>query len=335
MKRTVSGIILLLMLISTYTLAFNSQPAKAELGTWAVDDNGPVGNYPLMNSFGAISGNLQILEPINGSVIVGLVNITFTIENTGSDIEFLNGDPSNRIDLEIEYSSSGGEIEGWGIMLWSTSYNGLVLHSGEEFTQTVLYDPSEYEGATPPDFVGDAPYGEATIRLVHWKQMVEGFVYGEFGITETKVTLMWSPPVITATIDIHPRVLNLRSRGKWITGCIGLSESYDVADINVSTILLNDTIPVEMHPIRIADKDGDGIPDLMVKFDRAEVISYILANVNMRELIKRRFMTVTLTVTGYLDDGTPFEGSDTIGIILPMPSYKSLRLLEKLEMLSM
>jgi len=40
-----------------------------------------------------------------------------------------------------------------------------------------------------------------------------------------------------------------------------------------------------------------------------------LANVNMTELIEKRFITVTLTITGKLYDGTPFQGSDTIRII--------------------
>lgn len=146
-----------------------------------------------------ISGSLQIVEPTNSSVIAGSVAITFTIENTGDDIEFLQGDSSNRIDLEIEYRSIGGNISGWGIVFWSSSYNGLTLRSGETYTETVVYDPSRYEGAVPPGYVGDAPYGETTIRLVHWKQVSEQhFSYGEFGVHEIKITLI--PP--SATINI-------------------------------------------------------------------------------------------------------------------------------------
>jgi parallel beta-helix repeat protein len=156
--------------------------------------------YPLMHPWMKISGRLAILEPPNGSRITGPVNITFTIENTGEDIEFLRGDPSNRIDLEIEYKSTGGEIYAWGIMFWSTSHYGLTLRSGEKYLQTLLYDPSEYEGSVPPDFVGEAPYGEATIRLVHWKSLEPGyFSIGEFGVNEVKVTLQAYALTITAT----------------------------------------------------------------------------------------------------------------------------------------
>jgi len=155
--------------------------------------------YPLMNPWSAVAGNLQILKPTNESVIMGPVNITFTIENRGCDVEFARGDSSNRIDLEIEYRSTGGELYGWGITFWSTSYDGLVLHSGDNYAQTVFYDPSEFEKAVPPDFIGDAPYGKATIRLVHWKRMDEGYGYGEFGVTEINVILI--PPPLSASIS--------------------------------------------------------------------------------------------------------------------------------------
>jgi hypothetical protein len=140
--------------------------------------------------------------------------------------------------------------------------------------------------------------------------------------------------VITATIDINPRILNLRSRGKWITAYIELPEGYSVADINRTTILLNGTIPVDpfwiSKPIKslIGDYDNDSIPDLMVKFDGQQVINYIMANVDLSRLYEERFMTIALTITGRLKNGTPFQGSDTVKIILPMP--RCWRLLAKL-----
>jgi hypothetical protein len=126
------------------------------------------------------------------------------------------------------------------------------------------------------------------------------------------------PPTLSATLDINPNTLNLRSRGRWITAYIELPEGYDVHNINVSTVMSNDTIPAQLNPIAIGDYDNDTVPDLMVKFSRAEVIAYILANVNMEELREERVMEVTLTITGRLNDGTLFQGSTTIKIILPM-----------------
>lgn len=124
-----------------------------------------------------------------------------------------------------------------------------------------------------------------------------------------------APEGISASIDIDPDTLNLRSNGRWVTAYIELPEGYTVADINVSTVLLNGTIPAELTPTAIGDYDGNGVPDLMVKFDRAQVIQYILDHTS----IEGRFSTVTLTMRGSLNDGILFEGSDTIRVIMPNP----------------
>ena len=174
---------------------------------------------------------------------------------------------------------------------WS-DYAGVDLYSGP------------YQNETGSDGIGDTPY-----------------VIDEYNVDHYPLIKPWTPTplVVNATIDLHPQSLNLRSKGRWITVYIELPEDYNVVDINVSTLMLNEIIPAELRPTAIGDYDNDTIPDLMVKFDRAKVISYILANVNMTELIEKRFITVTLTITGKLYDGTPFQGSDTIRIIMPMP----------------
>lgn len=142
------------------------------------------------------------------------------------------------------------------------------------------------------------------------------FIYFEFALSTRTITLQFAP--VSATLDVAPDAFNLISQGEWITAYVELPQGYDVADIDVPTFLLNDTIPVDVNETStVGDEDGDGIPDLMVKFDRAAVASYIEANVNMTRLAIEKFMTVTLTVTGELSDGTPFEGSDLITIIYP------------------
>lgn len=129
--------------------------------------------------------------------------------------------------------------------------------------------------------------------------------------------LISAPPIIpklTATTNIDPDTLNLKSKGKYITCYIELPEGYDVNDIDVSTVMLNDTIPAKSHPTGIGDEDEDGIPDLMVKFSRPLVINYVESHIDWSkpERTKPLIHTATLTITGTLYDGTPFEGSDTI-----------------------
>jgi hypothetical protein len=119
-----------------------------------------------------------------------------------------------------------------------------------------------------------------------------------------------APPKIHATIDIDPGTLNLKSKGKWVTGYIELPEGYDVSDINVSTIMLNGTVPAELRPTAIGDYDSDGVPDLMVKFNRTAVSELMLSQ-------SIKYGNVTLTITGELYDGTTFEGSDVIRARMP------------------
>jgi hypothetical protein len=103
----------------------------------------------------------------------------------------------------------------------------------------------------------------------------------------------------------------LKSKGKWITAYIELPEGYNVSDVNISSILLNGTIPVDMSaPTAIGDYDNDGVPDLMVKFNRTAVCQLILSKGIM-------VGNVTLSVSGKLANGIGFEGCDTIRVRMP------------------
>ncbi len=108
---------------------------------------------------------------------------------------------------------------------------------------------------------------------------------------------------IQATVDIEPNTLNLNSKGKWITCYIELEENYDVANIDVSTIMLNGDVEAELKPTGLGDCDDDGIPDLMVKFDRASVQAKLEVGDE-----------VEIVITGELD-GTSFKGTDNIRVI--------------------
>lgn len=107
-------------------------------------------------------------------------------------------------------------------------------------------------------------------------------------------------------IDIDPNTLNLKSSGKWVTTYIEATD-FDVEDIDISTVKLEGAISAETQPAKAGDYDNDGIPDLMVKFNRQALIEYL----------KGFTGSVELTVSGKLYDGTSFQGSDTIVVINP------------------
>lgn len=186
------------------------------------------------------------------------------------------------------------------------------------------------------DVTGEATYSEyangALIWIVYnaetvdwgykWRTLTYSSYYapwfspGAAGIGYYLISAVAPPSRLSATIDIDPNTLNLKSEGEWITAYIELPEGYNASDIDVSTILLNESIQVDaLAPTAIGDYDDDGIPDLMVKFDRAAVASYVIDKMGYPD----KFATVTLTITGQLLDGTPFEGSDTIRVLYPQP----------------
>ena len=127
------------------------------------------------------------------------------------------------------------------------------------------------------------------------------------------VTITINPLIIQVTVDINPNTLNLNSKGKWITAYIELPEGYNVVDIDVDTVLLNGTVPAEAKPTEIGDYDGDGITDLMVKFDRQDVIDELIDELDEWDWGTTYSDEITITLN--LDDGTAAEGSDTIKIL--------------------
>lgn len=136
-------------------------------------------------------------------------------------------------------------------------------------------------------------------------------------VTETVIYLvmmetnLWSAMHVPTEVHITPKSLNLESKGKWIMARIETPEGCARQDIEFSTIMLNNTIPAEVLG------KGKARSHLTVRFDRESVTDYVNSHVDWStpERTKPLIYEVTLTVTGMLNDGTPFEGSDTIRML--------------------
>ena len=127
---------------------------------------------------------------------------------------------------------------------------------------------------------------------------------GGLSSDEWELAVVSSEP-INALVDINPDTLNLRSMGKWITVYIELPEGCDVGDVLIESVVLDDHFPAT-GPSGVGDFDEDGVQELMVKFDRSRLFR------------SNDFTTseaVTMTVSGTMENGTAFQGTDDIRIV--------------------
>ena len=109
------------------------------------------------------------------------------------------------------------------------------------------------------------------------------------------------------SLSCHPETLNLKSKGNWITCILESMGENSTSEIDDGSLLLQageGAVPADFL------KQDDDI--MMVKFSRSELIELISS---MEDPVFP--MTVDLTVTGSLSDGTPIEASDSITAINP------------------
>lgn len=99
---------------------------------------------------------------------------------------------------------------------------------------------------------------------------------------------------------INSKTLNLKSKGRVITTFVDLPTSFNPADIDIASLLLEGAIPLAVPPTpKLGGGDEDGTPDLMVKFSRQLLIALLCET-------DRDQGTVELRVTGDIA-GDSFE----------------------------
>lgn len=160
------------------------------------------------------------------------------------------------------------------------------------FTPFRISQPGEYTFELIP--FGAHYWGDPSKGSGWYWDAVNGF--GNLDSISFKIKAVEA--VVTATVDIQPDTLNRKNKGNSVTVYIEIP-GYDPSQ--ASSIMLNNTIPAQTKPTDIGDYDNDGIPDLMVKFDRASLTDLPLGN-------------AILKVTGTIN-GRQFRGEDTIRVL--------------------
>ena len=110
---------------------------------------------------------------------------------------------------------------------------------------------------------------------------------------------------IKATVWMNPKKLNVKSHGKWVKGFIELPEEFDVNNINlkrVKFVVNGKRIKADQKKSKGGDQNKNGIPDLMVRFDRKAVQDIV-------ELGKNR-----VKIRGKID-GQVFRGRTKLEVI--------------------
>jgi hypothetical protein len=172
----------------------------------------------------------------------------------------------------------------------------------------VVYNGNTYDSPVLP--FGEQNPNECTPNGL-WGMLNDGRVGGYFqpradtgaSLTATWGNITYSACPVEVAFTFNPHVVNLNSHGKYVTGILEPPAGLSVNDIDVSTIRLNGSVAVAAGaPTSIGDADGDGVPDLTVKFLRAQVAA-LLDTGN----------EVAVTVTGLIGADC-FSGTDTIRV---------------------
>ncbi|MEE9230850.1 MAG: NHL repeat-containing protein [Acidobacteriota bacterium] len=164
---------------------------------------------------------------------------------------------------------------------------------------------------TPTDTVFD-PYGR--LAVVSYNNGVLE-IYGPEGYSNPPDTvpppqlqqLTFPSDTVHATVVFRPPVLNLSSQGQWLKAFIEIADG-SAAEIDLPTVFLNDQIAADGSGEQLADQDEDGVPELVVLFDRQAVISLI--NVVTGSVTPASFELVVKGRTSNLS----FEARDSLRI---------------------
>ncbi|HEX3112157.1 MAG TPA: T9SS type A sorting domain-containing protein, partial [Candidatus Eisenbacteria bacterium] len=266
---------------------------------WSSNRSGPLGTGRLVHLTGLPSGIHTITLGVTD--MAGLTNYTSVVVTVGPEVDtnsppaFTSVSPAtiaNEGDAVILSASAGDPDAGQSIVVRASGYPADLL-----LTQGSAVMPATAQATV----TGTLGYSDGdqnpTKYTVDWTA-------SDGTLAATASTELSVMDVVPIDFVLTPGTLNLRSMGRWVTGYLEPPSPYTAADIEAATALLNGSIAIDGEaPSELGDHDGDGVPDLMVKFDRAAL-----------ELKLSGGDHVKVVVTGAMA-GHYFIGTDYIRVI--------------------
>ncbi len=152
-----------------------------------------------------------------------------------------------------------------------------------------------------------------------------------------------APKQVNISLELAPDTLNLKSQGKYVTAYIEASGAEASADIKPETVeivsmddvRLSTPLPIvsatagnsgSLKFAEIGDYNSNGIPDLMVKFDRAALIGLLKPDEQAKLTLEGVFMdSSTFSVDGYIRAILPGNISAAAGGDLALPTKAGVR----------
>jgi hypothetical protein len=240
----------------------------------------------------------------------GGVYVTGCSEGSGTEYDWatVKYDANGNKLWTARYNGPGNEDdEPHGLVMDRSGYiyvtgNSRGLGSGRDCA-TIKYDPNGQEqwvaryNSDANSFAGAWAIGIDSSNNVY----VAGKSVFE-GPWHDYATIKYSQPYLLpleAEISINPQILNLQSKGRWIMCVIYLPEDYNVAEVDPNSILLEEKIEAERVWL--------GEEFAVAKFSRL-ALQELLADLETPTKVE-------LVVSGELNDGTIFQGTDTIRVI--------------------
>lgn len=196
-------------------------------------------------------------------------------------------------------------LKGYYDITTTATYSGTV-------TVCITYDPAQLPKGRKESDIRLRQYdGSKWVDITNagYPDLVNHVVCGT--TNSLSFFALMVPELVAANVNIDPDTLNLKSRGQFVTAYIEIP-GQDVRQVDVTTVELiapGGSVPAVADPKygfvkspEVKDRDGDGLPELMVKFDLVGVQSRVLLG------------PVSLQVNG-LVGALRFEGTDTIRVI--------------------